>query len=645
MLIHVKTFNDQTLNSASYQTVLLNQHGSTGAQPVYLEQANADALDSGLFTVDRQNKVLSVRIKDYANRQALKQQLKQWFKRGTKADLVVTFTDDGDDYQLPCTVLSFTPDPDDALVFLVTLQTSVSAWRSVAVETEALWTVTGTGGTRDVAVGGHEDTFLSVQITAEDGPASGYLYQNIYRLVNPPDVALGLISYCIVMDTAALVTAGKLQADCDDLRVVHMQTGAELKRWIVGANTTTTKVWITLEMKKGFALTLQTAVANSGVPAYLQFKVDANHKTKIGQMPKTGIVYRGNEWFAYSNTDAVNCRLTLSKRGLFGTAVEAHAANTVFAYIEHPLLFQYGNSAATNPALDDDTYDSTKPLINLTSSDNDDLVWTAADKFFDPAYPNRPFGWKFSKAALGPESKVFYVKQDAESGDAAMGLKVESFKVGALWKAETVTLMASFIHAAGITEVSMTGDKYRSNANWLKTAVLQRITGTAVANLWAEATPTSVAAWVTWTRNAVAVAANTFTLRLVFAGGYPGADSAFAVLEALTCSLKLNPAKVPTGAFLGETNSLPLEAVFENQTNDDALALHYPMLIDKAFVLDGEARSAQYDGFNAHSAVTLNDEGRSAFIRLKAGVTNTLAISGVDIGELDIVLSYYKRRL
>lgn len=650
MLITVNTFNGETLNSASYQTVLLNQHGSTSAQPVYIEQANADSVKSGLFTVDRQNKVLSIRIKNYANRQALKQQIKQWFKRGTQGDLVVTFNDEGVDYLLPCTVLSFTPDPDDAMVYLVTLQTAVTAWRSVDSETESTWTVTGTGDDLALAVAGYDDTFLNVTLTARTGPASGYLHQNIYRLVNTPGVAHGVIGYCIELNTAALVSGGKLQADCDDLRIVNLHTGQELKRWIEGPNTTTTKVWIVLDMKKGFDLTLKTAVAGSGNVPYLQFAVDANTKAKIAAMDKTGIVYEGNEWFLYSNTDAVNCRLTISKRGLFGTSEEAHSVNDVFYFIQYPLVFKYGNSSATDPADSDDTYDDTKPLINMADSDNETWIWDADHPFYDPLYPNRACGWKFSKTALGPESKVFYVKQDVETGDAALGLKVESFKVGALWKAETVTLMASFTHAASIIEVDeITGDKYRSNANWLKTAVLQRLTGASVVTLLTITTPSAINTWQAWSGSNIVVAAGTYTIRLLFSGGYPGADSAFAVLEGLTCTALFNTAKLPVGAFLGETNSYPLELTLNNvvasDNHDDGIALNYPMLIDKAFVLDGENRTAQYDGVNAHSAVTLNDESRSAFIRLKGGKTNTLTLAGSDVGEIDVDLSYYRRRL
>ena len=653
MLTTFKSFNGNTFNS-DFQVVLLNPHSANAAKPVYIEQADNDALSSGLFTVDVQNKTLSVRIKNYANRNALKQQIKQTFKRGTKGDLVVTFNDEGVDYQLTCTVLQALPSPDDPLVWLITLQTSTSAWRSVSAETLSPWVVTSTGDSLDIDVEGYEDTFLSLQMTATSGPASGYLKQNILRVVNPTAVELGRIGYCITINTQALVTAGYMQADCDDLRIVNLRTGQELKRWIFSPNTTATKVWVVLDFKKGVALPLNQTIASSGDIAYLQFKVTNDVKGWIGKMEKSGIVYHGNEWFAYSNTDAVNCRLTVSKRGLFGTTLSSHAVNDTFYYIQHPLLMKYGNSSATNPATDDETYDDEKPLINMSSSSNTQWIWDATHPFYDPDHPNRACGWKFSRTATGPNSKVFYVDQDAESGDAAIGFKVASYKVGTTWKSETVLFVASFEHKGYLgSTVSMTGEKYRSNANWISgNAILRRGTGTTRVTLWTELKPTAQGSWESWTHNSVAIAANTSILELIFSGGYTGADSAYAAFQALTCTVDIGSTNVPSATFLGATDSYPLDIAISNDATrsngddvTDAIALSYPMLLNKDFVINGEARSASYDNVNAHSAIILDDESRAAFIRLVAGVTNTITIAGSDVGSLSVVPSYYRRRL
>ena len=648
MLIHVKTFNGHDINDSNYFSALENPNDSSTARHVFIEQAESDPLEAGTFGVDPQNKILRIRITDYANRYALMRQLKTWFKRGVSGDLVVTFTDESFDYQLPCKVISFLQDKDIPMSWIAILQTGTTAWRGVTPDVESTWVVTGTSETLDLDVAGFDETYLNVSLTPTGGPASGYLYQKLYRLTNTPGVELGLTPWRITVDTATLVGAGKMQADCDDLRIIDLNTGKELKRWIDNPNHASTGAWVNLDLKKGFALTLLTAVAGSGTPAFLQFTINANTKLYISQMPKTGIVYHGNEWFSYTNTDALNCRLFLGKRGLFGTTVEVHASTSVFYYIQYPLLMKYGNSSVAAPSTEDATYDDTKPLMKLTST-NLQWEWDTSTKFYDADHPLRTGGWKLSQKVLGPKSKVFYIKQDAESGDPAMGFKVESFQVGALWKAENVLFTAFFGRpGATITTVSMTGDKYRSNLNFLTLAALQRYTGGKWVNLWTELTPASAGVWTAWSAHSgVSVATGSTALQLIFQGGYAGAANAYAAFEALTCTVVFPSTYLPTGTFLGEEDAYPLELTVENTHAEypDAVTLDFVMLLDKEFVIDAEEKSVTYDGVNAHSAMTLDDESRGQFIRLKGGDTNPIKISGADLGTLDVVLSQYRRRL
>ena len=49
----------------------------------------------------------------------------------------------------------------------------------------------------------------------------------------------------VVIDTASLVSADKLQSDCDDLRFVDGDDNTVLSYWIEGGcNTASTKVWV-----------------------------------------------------------------------------------------------------------------------------------------------------------------------------------------------------------------------------------------------------------------------------------------------------------------------------------------------------------------------------------------------------------------
>lgn len=655
MLTTVKTFNAHNIHDGTnYRTRLLNPHGVASAVPVFLEQANSDSLDAGLYTVDVQTKVLSIEVINYSNRYALIAQLKAWFKRGTQGNLVVSFADDtATDYQISCRVVSLAQDPDYPQIFTAILQTGTSEWRAVTLTTHAMWTATGTTETEAISVGGKDETLLNVDITAAGGPASGYLYQNIYRLPNTPGLAHGLIPWCLTVNTAALVSGGKMQADCDDLRVVDMNTGQELKRWIANPNNASTKVWINLDLAKGYSLTLLTSVSGVGVVSELKFVIDDTHKAAIAEMPKQGIVYHNNEWFAYSDTDPVTCRLIVSQRGLFGTTVEAHSAGQAFLWIQYPLLIKYGNASVSAPSAGDSTYDLIKPLIDLANSSNTQWVWGGAGyPFFTNAYPyleqpwsGRTAQWSASKRSLGVYSLL--MASDASLTPAIFFRVMNFYQVGN-WAAENVEFTGTLFRAAGITSITATGKKMRRNDNWLTTAGMRAsLDGVNFSDLFAEASPSVVNTYENWTNNSTPTSTPTGAkyVQLAFIGGYPAAFASFADFYMLTCSASFNSSNVPTGAFLGEQGTLPLIVKLENETTGDVVYINYLMAINKKFSINGETKIVTYDGYSAYGAITLDDEGRSVYIRLQGGVTNTIRITGDDLGTLHIDLSWYARRL
>lgn len=649
MLHHIKTFGGHNINDGSnYQAILLNPHGSPPAKPVFLEQVNADAIDAGVFTTDVQNKVVQIEIRNWANRRALIARLKTWFERGTQGELVATFTDDGTDYQLSCRVVNLVQETDKPMVFTVLLQTGQSAWRAVQETIEDTWSVDTSTDTLAIDVAGTDETFLSVDLTAVEGPEDGWLYQNIYQLPNTPGIAHGRIPWCITVDTASLISAGKMQDDCDDLRIVDMNTGKELKRWISNPNNAATKVWINIRLDEGFALVLGTAIADTGVVSSIQFQQNDTMRARIARMPKQGIIYHGNEWFRYTDTDPVNCRLTISTRALFGTTMEAHSSGVTFLYIQNPLLMRYGNTVIGDPADDDDRYDDDKPLINLSSSSNTSWVWDSSTKFRDPAHPNRTASWTFVRQALGPLSKIFHIKRDASSGDPAMGLLVAAWQSGSIWKDEDVYMYWQFVRTAEIDSVaSVSGEKYRSNDYFVRLA--QIVTG-ELQQLLLITPPSAEDTWESYSGSSLDLPAasitpegrNTVMFRVI--GGYRGAAEGFMAVQVLAITLNFKSANIPTGTFLGEEDNYPLEITLRNAKTGDAISLNYMMRLDTTFSVDGERKTVEYDGLSVHSSLELDNESRAAYIRLTGGEENTIEISGVG-GVLDVALRYYARRL
>ena len=637
----VKRFNGNTIQNGSFRAALISA-SAPNAKNVYIEQAQADSQDSGAYTVDVRSLALAIEVVDYANRYALEDQLQIMFKRGTRGDLEATFHDEALDYLLPCTVINITQDKDFPQFWTVLLQTGATNWRSVSAATDT-WTPSGTSDTKAITVLGKDTTRLSLTITPTVGPASGYLFQDLYQLVNVPLIDYGRLTWCLQLDTAAIVTATHMQASCNDLRIWLGET--ETKRWIDSPNTTTTKLWFSVEMKPGFDLTLLTAVAGSGDVAYLQFPADKTTQGKLAAMAATGIVYHGTEWFLYSSRDATLCRLYISKRTFLGTAIQSHLAGVTFKYIGKPITITYGNSVVGDPAADDDHYDDDKPVFNLNLSDNTKWAWTAADKFYDPEHPNRPGSWKPFLKKNGDKTETYTFTENGESGAPVLGIDVFAYLKANVWTGDVVTGGWQFDWPGGFSKVTMTGKKLRSGTQWGTSVGLQRSdTGkTWIFVVATEPTPTTAGAYSTFAHTDKVIPNTTKSLRIGSFGSCKPENSAHMQIEGLTAIAYFASANIPTGTLLGAKNNITLDVTLSNAESGDSVRVVSPMLLDKVLAINGETNVITFDGINAHGAITLNDDSRSEILRLVPGV-NHLNIISADMGTLEIVPSWYSRR-
>lgn len=654
MLIHLTGFyvpetGEEILinDGANYRAYLLNQRGGPAANPVFIEQANADAVDAGLFTVDTQTKVIRIQVLDYANREALIAQLQRWFKRGKRVQIFANFAGEEGEYLLEARVVSLTPEPETPLYFNLVLQSGWTSW--VGNAAELAWEVdeaeSGSLSTT-LTVGGNDETRLGAYIWPADG-ISGYLYQRLYQLPNVPGFDLGMRPWCITLDTQALVTAEKMRSDCFDLRIYNGES--EIKRWISGANTTTTKIWFNLELGAGYSVKLRSAWDGEDT---LEFVNNATTKAALAALPNEGILYHGTEWVAYRGKPT-ETSLTVAERGIWGTTEQAHSAGDAFVYIQNPIRVLYGKSDATNPALDDDLYDFDKPLFDLSSSDNTKWVYGAATPFREP----RPGGWDFWETRIrvrSPQggtggttvSKLYDQKGDAES-DFAMGIKAGAFERGSAWVADEVEMSFILRCPAGFSEVTTTGRKFRNSAMWLKTGLQWSADFAMWSDVWTEASPSAVNEWENWsTHTDVVISSAARWIRLVTAGITSANAETHMMTEALTFTAEFLTANLPTGTLGAEVDNYLISIKLENETNGDAVYIECPALFGVPFILDGESRTATFGGVNAHRAVRMNDEGRSVWIRLLPG-ENTLRVTplGDSLGELSIYLFALSRRI
>lgn len=643
----VKTWNGHSINDGTYYRAYIQNAGVLPeAKNVWLPQAQSDSLDSGAFTVGLRTPLVYIEILDYTNRDELGEQLKSWFKRGTRGYLVTTFKDDGEDYQLSCACINIVQPTDYPTVYVAQLESGDTHWRAVDPDT-ASWQITGTGGTKKITVEGGDETTLNAAITATANPTVGYLYQQVYQFVPVAKVNFGLRPWCVQLDTAALVTAGKMQADCDDLRVVV--NGKETNRWLADENTDHTKIWFNLKIL-GYAVTLGTAIASTGTINVIQLAVTTANKATLSKMPASGIVYHGSEWFYYKGRNINKCQLLSPKRALYGTSMQAHVSGDAFTLIPYTIVLKYGNSAVGDPADDDADYNNEKPVFDLSASDNTKWVYTASTKFYDPDRPAAPGSWSPILETLDfhieKVSKYYWIKEDAETGDAAMGGKLGTFLKRGVWQAETGKAGWLLKCAGGFYKITLTGRKYRSTVRWPTFAGCQRSTDNITwYTLWTDATPASASSWASLaSHSSVSIASGTKYLFFGLSGQIKVLANAYAMLEGLTATVEFTSANLPTGTLLGEKANFTLKFTLSNDETDDSVEFDYPMLLNTVFNMDGEAHEATFDDAYMHSAMQLDDESRSTWIRLVLG-DNIIRAVGVDCGTTDIVLSWYRRRL
>jgi len=173
-------------------------------------------------------------------------------------------------------------------------------------------------------------------------------------------------------NTAALVTAGKAQADGDDCRVYV--DGVEVKRWFgTGAyawNQATTKVWINVPFPSLCQATLKANTSAGGTEDIESYEADG-----FALWPASGYVQTGDAsgevmWYG-SHTLTV---LSGIKRAQKGTTAAIHGAGGMLYRLPHDIRLTYGASALAAPYAPSNN----KPIFDLALSTNTLRTWPTA---------------------------------------------------------------------------------------------------------------------------------------------------------------------------------------------------------------------------------------------------------------------------
>lgn len=442
----------------------------------------------------------------------------------------------------------------------------------------------------------------------------------------------------------AEIKVSRMQANCADLRV--FVDGAEVNRWIATPNNASTKVWFNVTLNPGYSLPLRSALDNSSSYPKLFFAVTANVANTIKALPAEGVLVHGTEWIKYVKVVPGPYAVGIVERGVLGTTKQAHAIGDNFQLMEHVIMAAYGNADSVAPDTLDANYDDTKPLFLLTSSDNASWVYDATTAFFDRAGTGRTGGWTPSIMLRDGEVSDFYhIKENADSGNPAMGMKIGANPSSAGWEPELAKILWGFYRSCGVDTTTFTGQKYRSGLSFpaLNVGLRKSADGVRYIVIWNEAAPAVTAVWEALGSHSSVSMGNAAWVRIVFHGSVSAREDAYAAFEILTGTLAFVSANLPTGTLLAQQQSGQLELTLTNGANDDQIEANQPMLIGLPLVINGEENTILYNNVNAHQNVILDDEGRAIWLRLQPG-DNELTIESVDVGTLEAALSWYRRR-
>lgn len=641
MDIYLKSFNGFSLNNANYKSAVITGKNPPDASAVFISQTEADAEDTGTFT----RGVLAVPIHVSvigANRNALESQLKEALMTGTGGELAVTFGDENRDYCKYCRVISVTASKYVG-TYTIVMQTGERAWRAVTEDTAA-WSITGTGSTAEITVGGYSETALSFEMSPQTVPAGGYAYQRLYQLINTPGINFGVRPWKITVDTAALVATGKMQADCDDLAIVI--DGVMVKRWITDPNTDHTGVWVNIALQAGAAPTLKAGISDSATVTELVFVSSAANTAAVAAMPIHGYLVHGTEWIEYLGKKTAYS-VAVVKRGALGTTKQVHLANDVFRFVQHSILMLYGSTSATDPAQDDPNYDNDKPVFDLTASTNSSWVYTASTAFYDPANPTRPGSWKPVVKRLGDVSNIYTTSGNVAGAAPAMGMLMGSYLKLGKPAAESATLEWQLECPGKAASISMTGRKYKQTATWPATLAVQFLAAVkagAWGYLFSDPQPTVIGEWQTITRTNYTLSGLHTWIKFMLVGSMKAEAGSAAYYEVLTATVNFVAANVPSGTMLDEKAALVLVVTVENTTNGDRVGVMVPLLLYSTLAADGESHELTMDGQNAQAGLVIIDKGRSTWIRLRPGA-NVIRATGDNVGLITAALRWKVRRI
>lgn len=633
MIWRVKSYGTLNLLNANYFAFIADADNPNMQPPVSLEiveVGEAAPADAGM-TRNADYLVITVQIKGMGKQVKYDALVMAFDSLSGVSQQLVCLDNTGTEYYVMGRVANHA---SKAMVSKITLQVADSVWRRT-IERAEPWTITASGQTMDITVGGTVEALPIFELTTDAAKTGGFGYRNWCRVYNPCDEAVINELVDITnggLNTAALIP-GKMQADGDDARVYDK--GQEVDRQLAGINTTTTKIFAgPFNFSARIEMTLSGTIANSGAVTAIYVKNTAPNKKLLERLPNSRqIVEIDNERYIMTGRDVKALRIDIAERAVRKSSMASHADGALIKWIEHDVWLYYGNSAME--AL---TIDAThEAAYDIATSTNASRVYTS---FGDKA-GLRPGAWKLAtlKRTAGSDSDFYTGNHGDETADPItdMGMAIKSFLKNGKPTADTASIEMRLSHPGAITSVTVaTGEKRRTATKWPATMALQKSKDAKVyANQFNELTPASAGVYLTITNTTLQTLGAGYKHIRFFASG-----TLDAILNA-ECDLEIGGLTVVitnpiTAALQGEEDNYALDCEIQNETYGESLFLKWTMGLYETLTADSEERRVTHsDGTNAYRAKRL-DVARLNWLGLRPGVNR---LKFIDPGTSGVTLN------
>jgi len=335
-----------------------------------------------LTATTRTEALLPVRIQILSGTLQDKQdELDKWLRPGTTGDLIASFG--GVSRKVSCAVQEVIPYDGSPNLYTAILIAPDARWLSAATTSDTF--ATSTTATNDGNIPA-TDAIITVKPKTAKLAADDWLYRRQVVVANRTGNAF--VDWAIELtgggwDHKAEVTALRSQADGDDVRVII--DGEDSPRWpgesgTVQFDQVNTILWANVTLSPGYGSELLTAMASASVPA-VGSQIEFPSGT-LADWPASGTMLIDDEAVGYSTATLGDSKDTVivTERGARNTTAAAHSAAAAVWWVERDITIIFGHTTIGAP----DDQDHRKPMINVTTSTNDEHQWLEFAHDTDP---------------------------------------------------------------------------------------------------------------------------------------------------------------------------------------------------------------------------------------------------------------------